>query len=395
MKCKNPQCNNILPDNALYCPVCGKKQFSTKCKVNFCSVYPSVVKPNEKVLLKWEGENVKSIKVEDTEYTASSKIYLYPSASREYKIDFISEEGEICSKSVYVQVKGNSTKKIIIVSVLIIALVASIILFFINSSVVKTNIAEIVEVVVEKEENIVQSLEVEETAEVADLIVEETVADLIVEEVAKYELSRLNYEKNVKTYKIDPSKKEFVDLGLPSGTLWATCNIGATKPEEFGNYFAWGEVAPKFYYDTLTYKWWYDDTYTKYSNSGDTLELSDDVAYVNWGDSCSIPSRTEIKELSIYTICKFHTINGVDGYELTSKMNGNTIFFPKTGYMYGKSYHSGNEYWTNSINDYNNNYYSAYCFYFKEDYYTKEKHISLSSSKRYYGLPIRPVKRKK
>ena len=59
MKCKNPQCNNILPDNALYCPECGKKQFTTKCKVNFCSVYPSVVKPNEKVLLKWEGENIK------------------------------------------------------------------------------------------------------------------------------------------------------------------------------------------------------------------------------------------------------------------------------------------------------------------------------------------------
>ena len=133
MKCKNPQCNIILPDNALYCPVCGKKQFTTKCKVNFCSVYPSVVQPNEKVLLKWEGENIKSIKVEDTEYTASSNIYLYPSVSREYKIDFISQDGDICSKSVSVQVKENSTKKMLIVSMLIVALVA-LIFFFINSS---------------------------------------------------------------------------------------------------------------------------------------------------------------------------------------------------------------------------------------------------------------------
>lgn len=301
MKCKNPQCNNILPDNALYCPECGKKQ--------------------------------------------------------------------------------TSAKKIIIVSVLTIALVASIILFFINSSIVKTNIVEIVEVVVEKVEDVVKSLDAEKAAEVAD--------PAVVEEVPKYELSRLNYENNVKTYKIDPSKKEFVDLGLPSGTLWATCNIGATKPEEFGNYFAWGEVAPKFYYANLTYKWWYDDTYTKYSNSGDTIELSDDVAYVNWGGDWRMPTKAELEELCEYTIWKDHSINGVEGYQLTSKMNGNTIFFPESGYKSNDVTYNGiHVCWINSLATDSN----ALCLYI---YWSSGPKVECSNKWRCTGLPVRPVKRKK
>lgn len=168
--CTNPQCNKKLPDNAFYCPVCGKKQFSTKCKVNSCSVFPSVIKPNEKVILKWEGENVKSIKIDDTEYTASSNIYLYPSVSREYKIDFISQEGEFCSKSVYVQVsnkderlldENNTLRKknnFLLISMLLIIVIAllALIFFFINipkiekSDVNKTDEIEIVEVPVEE-----------------------------------------------------------------------------------------------------------------------------------------------------------------------------------------------------------------------------------------------------
>ena len=381
MKCKNPQCNNILPDNALYCPVCGKKQSSTQCKVNSCSVFPSVIRPNEKVLLKWEGENVRSIKIDDTEYTASSKIYLYPSESSEYKIDFISEDGKICSKYVYVQVKENSIRKILIVSMLIIALVAVIIFGFINSSVIKTNVAEIVEVVVEKVEEVVNSAELEE--------------------VQKQELSKLNYDNNVKTYKINPSKKEFVDLGLPSGTLWATCNIGATKPEEFGHYFAWGEVTPKFYYDTLTYKWWYDGDLTKYSSRlkkhVTTLELSDDVANVNWGDSCRMPTIAELEELCEYTMYKCRSINGVEGCELTSKMNSNTIFFPKTGNISGNNEFSdlSFKYWSSQQGCYDNSYARCLIFDSKYSYYNYcTVEIRIGSHNRFYGLPIRPVKKK-
>lgn len=152
MNCSNPNCKaSNLPDNALYCPVCGKKQFSTKCKVNSCSVFPSVIKPNEKVLLKWEGENVRSIKIDDTEYTASSNIYLYPSVSREYKIDFISQEGEVCSKSVYVQVsnkderlldENNTLRKknnFLLISMLLIIVIALLALIFFFINVTNTN----------------------------------------------------------------------------------------------------------------------------------------------------------------------------------------------------------------------------------------------------------------
>ncbi|MGM9745408.1 MAG: hypothetical protein ACI30H_00370 [Paludibacteraceae bacterium] len=98
---------------------------------------------------------------------------------------------------------------------------------------------------------------------------------------------------------------EYVDLGLPSGTKWATCNVGATKPEEYGNYYAWGETTPKDYYDWNTYNWatatydaeydWWDlETLTKYNTSSSygtvdnktVLELADDAARANWGGVC-------------------------------------------------------------------------------------------------------------
>ena len=85
----------------------------------------------------------------------------------------------------------------------------------------------------------------------------------------------------------------YVDLGLISGTKWATCNVGASSPEDYGYYFAWGEVSPKFVYDSDSYKWskGSNDTMTKYCTSSSygtvdhktTLDLSDDAAYVNWG----------------------------------------------------------------------------------------------------------------
>ena len=83
----------------------------------------------------------------------------------------------------------------------------------------------------------------------------------------------------------------YVDLGLISGTKWATCNVGASSPEDYGYYFAWGEVSPKFVYDSDSYKWSKGSYYSKYCvNKSDgfvdnkkILDLSDDAAYVNWG----------------------------------------------------------------------------------------------------------------
>lgn len=138
---------------------------------------------------------------------------------------------------------------------------------------------------------------------------------------------------------------EWVDLGLPSGTLWATCNVGAETPEECGYYFAWGEVMTKSIYNWSTYRWCYgtDKYMTKYctiSSCGlvdnkTNLELLDDAAYLNWGTDWRIPTRTELEELiyASYTTQLWTTHNGVKGIEITSKINGNSIFLPATGYI--------------------------------------------------------------
>ncbi len=131
---------------------------------------------------------------------------------------------------------------------------------------------------------------------------------------------------------------EYVDLGLPSGTLWATCNVGANSPEEYGNYFAWGETKPKSDYTWGIYKYCQGspDTMTKYCRSRSygtvdnktELEPSDDAATANWGGGWQMPSREQFNELfnSSYTATTWTTLNGVSGYEITSKSNGNSIF---------------------------------------------------------------------
>lgn len=157
--------------------------------------------------------------------------------------------------------------------------------------------------------------------------------------------------------------REYVDLGLPSGTLWATCNIGAEKPEDYGLYFAWGET--KGYtgdtsdgrsFDWASYKLCNgsDSKMTKYSRSTyhwdylslgtlpdqkTELDAEDDAATVNWGSEWQVPSSDQIEEVvnSSYTTTKRTTQNGVNGLLITSKANGNTIFFPASGYRHDSS----------------------------------------------------------
>ena len=142
----------------------------------------------------------------------------------------------------------------------------------------------------------------------------------------------------------NPNGYEYVELGLPSGIKWATCNIGATKPEEYGGYYAWGETEEKSYYDWDTYKWC-NGTYnslTKYctdSGSGrvdnkTVLDPEDDVAHIKWGGSWRMPTRDEIKELNDNCTWQWTTLNGVNGYRVTGP-NGNSIFLPAAGYCYG------------------------------------------------------------
>ena len=156
---------------------------------------------------------------------------------------------------------------------------------------------------------------------------------------------------------------EYVDLGLPSGLKWATCNVGANSPEEYGDYFAWGETEPKDYYNWRTYKYCNGtyDTMTKYctnSNYGvvdnkTTLELTDDAARVNWGGKWRMPTKAEQDELRENCTWEWTTQNGVNGYKVTSKVNRrNSIFLPAAGCrLYENLSDAGSNgyYWSSSL----------------------------------------------
>lgn len=196
-------------------------------------------------------------------------------------------------------------------------------------------------------------------------------------------------------------ERGYVDLGLPSRTLWATCNIGADRPEEFGDYFAWGETEPKEEYSWSTYKYCdgTEDTMTKYCNDSSSdyydkkrrLDPEDDAAIANWGNEWQMPSAEQIEELitSQYTTTTWTTRNGVNGRLVVSKKNGNSIFLPAAGCRLdtgfsevgNKGYYSGN--YTGG-----NLYQCASCLYFTSG------HIQGLSLTRRSGFSIRPVRKK-
>lgn len=123
----------------------------------------------------------------------------------------------------------------------------------------------------------------------------------------------------------------YVDLGLPSGTLWACANVGASSPEEYGDYFAWGETTPKESYVKDNYAWYDSSTgkYTKYTGgTGLNLEISDDAAAFNMGGDWHMPTPAQINELSANCTFSLTTYNDVPGIEYTSNVNGKTLFFP-------------------------------------------------------------------
>ncbi len=171
-----------------------------------------------------------------------------------------------------------------------------------------------------------------------------------------------------------PDEHEWVDLGLPSGTLWATCNVGATAPEEYGDYFAWGETEPKDYYDWDTYKWCNGsyNTITKYcmlssygtvDNMAD-LDPEDDAAYVNWGEGWRMPTKEQQQELVEKCSWMWTMSYGVNG-QLVTGPNGNTIFLPNPGYLWGSSLSDDSAYgvyWSRTLYSYSPD--VAYCMDF-------------------------------
>lgn len=142
----------------------------------------------------------------------------------------------------------------------------------------------------------------------------------------------------------------YVDLGL--SVKWATCNIGASSPEEYGDYFAWGETEPKEVYVWSTYKWCNgsQNTLTKYCTNKEygavdnkiTLELEDDAAHVNWGGEWRMPTKAELEELREKCTWMPAKINGVSGREITGP-NGNKLFLPYSGYCSEGKYPGGGQ----------------------------------------------------
>lgn len=185
---------------------------------------------------------------------------------------------------------------------------------------------------------------------------------------------------------------EFVDLGLPSGTLWATQNMGASAPEQAGDYYAWGELEPKETYTWATYSLCggTSRTLSRYCGNADygtvdnkvQLTLEDDAANQQWGGLWRMPTKEQAQELK--SQCKWVLDSARGGYVLTGP-NGNTLFMPLTGYMegsnvYGKT--SAGYFWTSTLGS---GYpYNAYCLVFEQSSFDK-------NVLRYCGRTIRPV----
>ncbi|MCQ2324043.1 MAG: hypothetical protein MJZ53_04235 [Paludibacteraceae bacterium] len=192
-----------------------------------------------------------------------------------------------------------------------------------------------------------------------------------------------------------PANVEAIDLGLPSGIKWANINVGATKPEEYGAYFAWGETKQKTTYNWSTYFDTKDggSTFTKYNNNGGntTLDLEDDAAHVNWGGSWRMPTTAEQDELQNKDNCTWEwktNYNGTDvnGYLVTSKKNHNSIFLPASGYREDSSLRyvgSFGYYWSSSLHMG----FSDCAGYL----YIRTDDVAWRSSLRNYGHSVRPV----
>ncbi len=179
----------------------------------------------------------------------------------------------------------------------------------------------------------------------------------------------------------------FVDLGLTSGLLWATTNVGATSPSETGNLYAWGEIETKDKYEWDNYKHadaqssiygggTPDVTIKKYlCNGTTTLDSDDDAAYQNWGESCRMPTISDYDELINGCNVSSSSMDGITGVKVVSKKNGNSIFLP-----FVNSEYIG---WSSSLHTSLSKY-----------AYTGRYDVRQVAIERYNGLPVRPVAKK-
>ena len=207
-----------------------------------------------------------------------------------------------------------------------------------------------------------------------------------------------------------PSPVEYVDLGLPSGLKWAKCNLGASKPSDYGDYYAWGETAPKAEYTWATYKWmqagksgwqyitkytfadgqtggiWYDSAGAFIGDNKTVLDAADDAATANLGSPWRMPTKVEIAELITKCTWTWTTQDGVEGHQVDGP-NGNAIFLPAAGCHKDSGLSDAGttgHYWSSSLD-------SKDCTTARGDYFISS---GGSSEKyyRYYGLAVRPVR---
>ena len=186
---------------------------------------------------------------------------------------------------------------------------------------------------------------------------------------------------------------ELVDLGLPSGELWATCNIGASSPDGSGCYYAWGEITGSCEGKTTFKSSTYTTDMTNYTEVGVVLNPSDDTATLNWGGEWRMPTSREINELinTSYTTCEWTTLNGVNGYRITSIVKGfegNNIFLPAAGiYKNSGIKYVGEDlyYWSSTLYSDPDGSYNA------GQLRGSSTMITYGGNLRYYGLSIRPV----
>lgn len=193
---------------------------------------------------------------------------------------------------------------------------------------------------------------------------------------------------------------EYVDLGLPSGNLWATCNLGAETPEDYGDFFAWGETQPKEAYHWTNYAYSNGDydQLTKYCDNPDygyngftdslnVLEAGDDAVVASWGADWRMPTETEWQELWDNTTSTWTTQNGVNGRIFTAQ-NGNSLFLPAAGYFDGDEASNGGvigSYWASSTA-------SGYPHYAEAVYFLNDLDLSgLYPNVRCCGRSVRAV----
>ena len=191
---------------------------------------------------------------------------------------------------------------------------------------------------------------------------------------------------------------EWVDLGLPSGLLWAKCNVGASSPEDYGNYYAWGETTTKSDYSWETYAYGNSSTtLTKYCSKTDngfngftdaltTLQSSDDAVTAVFGNGARIPTKDEWDELLNNCTEEWVSQNGVNGCKFTAS-NGNTLFLPAAGYCDGSELRGVSrygDYWSSSLYTDEPN-----CAW---DFYIGSYGTIMGNDSRYYGLSVRAVR---